>query len=80
MATHRLYFFTLNSCKISQVVIILKGSNGIGRIHFMKKSKIIIISAIIVAIIGIFIAKQCLGDLHEHDENCGHIHVVNDSF
>lgn len=46
----------------------------------MKKSKIIIISAIIVAIIGIFIAKQCFGELHEHDENCGHIHVVNDSF
>lgn len=46
----------------------------------MKKSQIIIISAIIVAIIGIFIAKQCFGELHEHDENCGHIHVVYESF
>jgi len=36
----------------------------------MKKSKIIIISAIIVAIIGIYIAKQFCGELHEHDENC----------
>lgn len=46
----------------------------------MKKSKIIIISAIIVAIIGIYIAKQFCGELHEHDENCGHIHVIYESF
>lgn len=46
----------------------------------MKKSQIIIISAIVIAIVGIYIAKQCFGDIHEHDENCGHIQVVHETF